>query len=262
MPYTHILVRSDAEIGRLTLNRPAERNAMTLEMGREIEAAVAELNAASRVRVVIVTGAGEAFSAGGNLRTLAREVGVAEDGPAMGGGVAFYAAFLSIRELRMPSIAAINGHAVGAGLCFALGCDLRVARENAKVGMTFVKLGIHPGMAATWTLPRLIGAAAAAELLYTGRMLSAREAAALGLVNRVASEDFAAAVEGLATEIAANAPLAVRALKETLRGTAGRSIEEAIEREAAAQAGTFGTEDAREGVRAIMEKRPPRFHGR
>jgi enoyl-CoA hydratase len=262
MPYLHILVQLRDGIGRLTLNRPLERNAMTLDMGKEIQAAVAELNAAPDVRVVIVTGAGEAFSAGGNLRTLAREVGLGEEGPAMGGGVAFYSSFLSIRDLAMPSIAAINGHAVGAGLCFALGCDLRVAHESAKLGMTFVKLGIHPGMGATWSLPRLVGPAVAADLLYTGRMVPAREAMDLGLINRVAGADFSSQVERLAEEIASNGPVALRSLKETLRGSAGRTLEQAIEREASAQAGTFATDDAREGVRAITEKRPPRFRGR
>ncbi len=249
-------------IARITLNRPAQRNAMTLDMGRELEAAVERINADDNVRVVVVRGAGSAFSSGGDLKTLASEAGLQNDGPEFGGGRAFYRSFLSVRKLRVPSIAAMNGHAIGAGLCLALACDLRVARAGAKMGLTFVRLGIHPGMAATWTLPRLIGPARAADLLYTGRVVTAAQALELGLVNRVADDDFEAVVDALADEIAANGPIAVRALKETLAGSADRTIEEAIEREADAQAMTFTTADAREGLQAVLEKRAPRFSGR
>jgi enoyl-CoA hydratase len=263
MAYEHIRVEAAAGIGRLTLNRPDERNAMTLEMGREIERAVAQFNADRSVRVVVVTGEGQAFSAGGNLKTLAREAGLESDAADMGGGATFYKAFLSIRDLAMPSLAALNGHAIGAGLCFAIACDLRVAHRNAKLGMTFVKLGIHPGMAATWNLPRLIGPARAADLLYTGRVIDAEEALEMGLVSRVAGDDdFPAVVDELALEISANGPVALRLLKETLRHTALRTIDEAITREANAQAETFKTEDAREGIRAMMEKRGANFQGR
>jgi len=262
MSFEHITLTIDDGIARLELAKPDDLNAMTLDMGREIEAAVKQLNASPDVRVTIVSGQGKAFSSGGNLKTLAKEAGLGDEGPEMGGGRTFYALFLSIRDLEMPSIAAINGHAIGAGLCFALGCDLRIAHANAKMGMTFVKLGIHPGMAATWNLPRIIGPTRAADLLYTGRLLTAAEAYELGMVNRVAGDDFTEVVSGMAREIAANGPVAVRALKSTLRGTAERTIEEAIAREADAQAMTFTTEDAREGIRAISEKRTPRFEGR
>jgi enoyl-CoA hydratase len=263
MPDALILTTVDAGIATLTLNRPDARNAMTAEMGRRVEAAVDALNARDDVRVVVVTGAGRAFSSGGDLDSLAKEAGLSDAGDGLEGGASFYRLFLSVGRLKAPSIAAINGHAIGAGLCFALACDLRVMHEQAKVGMTFVKIGIHPGMAASWNLPRLIGASRAADLLYTGRLVGAAEALALGLVNRVAADgDFAAAVRELATSIAANGPLAVRALKETLRGSAGRTIEEAVVREAEAQAGTFKSADAREGILAIKEKRAPRFTGR
>jgi enoyl-CoA hydratase len=262
MSYEHIRVDVAAGIGRLTLERPEDRNAMSLDMGREIERAVAAFNADPSVRVVVVTGAGQAFSAGGNLKTLAKEAGLPSDAPALGGGETFYKAFLSIRDLAMPSIAAVNGHAIGAGLCFAIACDLRVVHRDAKLGMTFVKLAIHPGMAATWSLPRLIGPSRAADLLYTGRLIDAEEALEIGLASRVAADDFPAVVDELALEIAANGPTALRLLKETLRGAAGRSIDDAVAREARAQAETFKTEDAREGIRAAMERRAPNFEGR
>ena len=256
----------DTGIARLTLARPDDRNAMTPAMGEEIKEAVAELNQRDDVRVVVISGEGRSFSAGGNLARLAEEAeagsGGASEGKGIGGGRSFYSLFLSIRDLRAPSIAAINGHAIGAGFCFALGADLRVVHSKAKMGMTFVKLGIHPGMAATWNLPRLMAPSLAAELLYTGRLIDGEEAVRLGIASRVADDDFAEQVDALALEIAANAPVAVRAVKETLRGTMARSIEDAIGLEADQQAMTFGTEDAKEGIAAIQEKRAPNFVGR
>ncbi len=256
-----ILTARRGHVATLTLNRPAQRNAMTLEMGGELSAAVEQLNGDDDIRVVVVTGAGKAFSAGGDLKTLATEAGIAEGGPAFGGGRAFYRAFLSVRDLRVPTIAAINGHAIGAGLCLALACDLRVAHHEARMGMTFVRLAIHPGMAATWTLPRLVGPARAADLLYTGRVITASEALELGLVNRLAGDDFTSEVSKLADAIAANGPLAVRALKQTLAASAGNSIEDSIGMEADAQARTFETADAQEGLRAALAKRDPQFRG-
>jgi enoyl-CoA hydratase/carnithine racemase len=249
-------------VARITLARPAERNAMTPLMGREIMRAVEEINADDSVRVVVLTGEGKGFCSGADLRTLGAEAGSGEDAEGLGGGENFYRAFLSIRDLRVPSIAAINGHAIGAGFCFSLGADLRVMHRDAKVGMTFVRLGIHPGMAATWNLPRLIGPSQAADLLYTGRLIGADEALALGVANRIAGDDFDAVVDELAGQIAGAAPLAVRATKQTLRGSEGRTIEDALTREAAVQAVTFTSEDAGEGIRAMREKRTPDFKGR
>ncbi len=252
-------------IARILLNRPEQRNAMTPAMGEEVAEAVRRIDADERVRVAVIRGAGRAFCAGADLGRLAREAGLdsgrsGSDG--LGGEVEFYRRFLSISSLRVPTIAAINGHAIGAGLCLALGADLRVMHERARVGMTFVRLGIHPGMGGTWNLPRLVGPARAAELLYTGRLVDAAEAAAIGLVNRVAGEDFDEVVEGLAAEIRDAAPVAVRAVKETLRGACERTLEEALLAESRAQAMTFRTRDAAEGLSAILEKRKPGFEGR
>lgn len=262
MSFEQILVTAEGGIGRITINRPAERNAMTPFMGREITKAVAELNADESVRVVVIRGAGKGFCSGADLRTLGAETGAAGADEGLGGSENFYRAFLSIRDLVVPSIAAINGHAVGAGYCFALGADLRVQHRDAKVGMTFVRLGIHPGMAATWTLPRLVGPSVAADLLYTGRLLGAEEALGLGLANRIAGDDFDEVVEEMAGAIASAAPVAVRSLKQTLRGSEGRTIDDALTREAGAQGMTFTTADAAEGIEAMREKRTPVFRGR
>jgi enoyl-CoA hydratase/carnithine racemase len=262
MSFEQIEVTKGVSVARITLSRPAERNAMTPQMGREIARAVEELNADDAVRVVVITGAGKGFCSGADLRTLGAEAGSGDADEGLGGGESFYRAFLSIRDLRVPSIAAINGHAVGAGFCFALGADLRVIHRDAKVGMTFVRLGIHPGMAATWTLPRLVGPSIAADLLYTGRLLGADEALALGVANRVAGDDFDAVVGEMADAIASAAPVAVRATKQTLRSSERRSIDDALVREASVQAMTFTTADAAEGIQAMREKRRAVFKNR
>lgn len=263
MSFEHLLLSHEGPITRLTLNVPDQLNAMTPAMGAEIRDAVPLINDRAETRVVVVRGAGRAFSAGGSLRSIQEEVSEdANAGPGLGGGANFYRLYLSVRDLASPSIAAINGHAIGAGLCFALGCDMRVIRTGARVGMTFVKLGIHPGMAATWTLPRLIGPARAAELLYSGRLVDAATAVEWGIASREADEDFDRVVEDLALEIAAAGPIAVKATKRTVRGTFERSIDEALDLESAEQEVTFRTADAREGVQALTERRSPRFTGR
>lgn len=262
MEFEQIEVVVEDGIARITLNRPAERNAMTPQMGREIQAAVGRLNANPEVRVVVIRGAGKGFCSGADLRTLGAETGAADANAGLGGNENFYRLFLSIRDLEVPTIAAINGHAVGAGLCFALGADMRVMHRDAKVGMTFARLGLHPGMGATWTLPRLVGPALATELLCSGRMVGAGEAIAIGLVNRIAGDDFDAVVDELAASIAAAAPIAVRTVRKTLAGWETRSLDDALVREAGVQLMTFGTEDAAEGIRAMREKRPPVFRGR
>lgn len=263
MSFEYILLSHEGPITRLVLNVPDQLNAMTPAMGAEIRDAVPLINERAETRVVIVRGAGRAFSAGGSLKSIQEEVSEdADAGPGLGGGANFYRLYLSVRDLAAPSIAAINGHAIGAGLCFALGCDMRVIRSGARVGMTFVKLGIHPGMAATWTLPRLIGPARAAELLYSGRLIDAATAVEWGIASREADEDFDRVVEDLALEIAAAAPVAVRATKRTVRGAFERSIDEALDLESAEQEVTFRTADAREGVQALTERRSPRFEGR
>jgi len=262
MDFTTIVFEITDHVARITLNRPEERNAMTPLMGQEIVRAVETINGDDDARVCVIRGAGKAFSSGANLKTLGKEAGIDTRAESLGGGATFYRLFLSIRDLKVPSIAAVNGHAIGAGFCFALGADLRVVRAGAKLGMTFVKLGIHPGMAATWNLPRLIGASRAADLLYTGRIVSAEEAFQLGVANRLAADDFDEVVEELAADIAGSAPLAVRAVKETLRGSFERGIEAAVDLEAERQSETFQSKDAAEGIQAILAKRKPVFNGR
>lgn len=266
MSYQHILLQRADGIATLTLNRPETRNSMTPAMGDEVVRAVEELRADTSIRVTILTGSGKSFSSGGDLGMLARDAGLAVEGdaPTMAGSPKdFYARYLSIRSLPMPTIAAINGHAVGAGLCIALACDLRVAVADAKMGMTFTKLGIHPGMGGTYFLPRLVGNSRACELFFTGRLFDAVEAESMGLLSRaVPREQFESTVQDLAQQIAAAGPVANRMVKKAIYRSERHTLEEALDYEGLQQGITFTTADAKEGVRAIMEKREPKFVGK
>ena len=260
MSYQNIVLSVEDGIGDICLNRPEVRDAMSADMGDEIARAVAELNAHDGLRAVIVRGAGKSFSSGGDLAMLkARSQRPGEENRR--GMRAFYLKFLSIRQLHVPSIAAMHGHAIGAGLCFALGCDMRVAATGTKMGVTFVKVGLHPGMGATFLLPRIVGQARAAELLLTGRVIGAEEAERIGLVSAV-TDDPVERARQIAGDIAAAAPVAVSQVKATLRDVGYRSLSEALDREAACQAIDYATADLVEACDAFGEKRKPAFTGK
>jgi len=253
----------------LHFNDPDRLNAMTTAMGEAFRERLGVLALDESVRAVVLTGEGRAFSAGGDLDMLQSQA----DRGAAAPGVAwrsirdemstFYRLFLTVRDLPCPTIAAINGHAVGAGFCVALGCDFRYVAEGAKLGLNFTRIGVHPGMGATWTLPRLVGPALAAELLYTSRMIDGEEAGRIGLANRVLPRDeVLSAARATAEEIAGNAPMAVRAVKQALRRSETASIEDQLQFEASEQARNFESADAQEGIAAVREKRAPRFSGR
>ncbi|GIW40649.1 MAG: enoyl-CoA hydratase [Candidatus Binatia bacterium] len=263
--YRHIVLEQQGPVATLRLARPETRNSMTPEMGDEVERACRELASDTEIRVVVLTGTGSAFSSGGDLSMLAKDAGLTDRGEMtmIDAPRSFYEKFLAVRRLPVPTIAAMNGHAIGAGFCLALACDLRVAVRDAKMGMTFVKLGLHPGMGATYFLPRLVGVAQACELFFTGRVIDAVEAERRGIVNTaVPREEFEERVSALAREIAGGAPLVLRSLKTAIYRGAERTLDEMLEDEAVNQSRTFRTEDAREGIRAVLEKREPRFRGR
>ncbi|MDH3725328.1 MAG: enoyl-CoA hydratase/isomerase family protein [Thermoleophilia bacterium] len=264
-----IQIERDAGVVTLSFHDPERRNAMTRAMGEAFSREIAALRREPDLRAVVLTGAGRAFSAGGDLGMLEE---LATTGAAQRGLAdreirdtmrSFYGLFLSVRELACPSVAAINGHAIGAGLCVALACDLRVAARDAKLGLNFTKLAIHPGMGATWTLPRLVGSARAAELLYTSRLFSGEEAQAMGLVSQaLAAEAVLPAAQALGREIAECSPIAVSGLKQALARSAGATLEDQLSFEAAEQATCFQSEDVHEGLAAARERRAPRFQGR
>ncbi|GGL09760.1 enoyl-CoA hydratase [Planomonospora parontospora subsp. antibiotica] len=251
--------RRDDGVVVLTLNRPDRRNSMTDGMTEQWRRAVGDLKRDGDVRCVVVTGAGSAFCSGGDLSWLADRG--AEDVPALRDRMlGFYRTWLSIAELEVPTIAAINGAAVGAGLCFALACDLVYAAEDAKLLVPFTSLGLHPGMAATYLLPRAAGVGVAREMLLTGRTVLGAEAAATGLVTRAfPRESLLAEVLGIASATAANAPVATRLTKVALAGGGHADLDAALRWESLAQPVTMATGDLLEGLAAQRERRAPRF---
>lgn len=264
-----VLVRADtAKTGDntgvyiVTLNRPGRLNALTEPLGESFSEALRDLSQRPDLRAVVLTGAGRAFSSGGDLDFL--EERAASSAQANSERMrAFYRRFLAVRELPVPVVAAVNGPAIGAGLCLALACDLRVAARYAKLGFTFVKLGLHPGMAASFLLPALVGHQVASRLLLTGDVIDGEEAERLGLVaEAVDSGEVLPRATDLARRMAEAAPVAVRSCVRSLRLGSELDLERALWREADAQAHCYGTEDLQEGIGAIKERRAPRFSGR
>ncbi|GAA0847449.1 enoyl-CoA hydratase-related protein [Streptosporangium amethystogenes subsp. fukuiense] len=251
--------RRENGVAVLTLNLPDLRNAMTDAMTARWRQAVAGLAADRELRCVVVTGEGKAFCAGGDLSWLAeRRI---EDVPALRDRMlGFYRTWLTIADLEVPTIAAVNGAAVGAGLCLALACDLVYAAEEAKLLAPFTSLGLHPGMAATYLLPRVAGVGVAREMLLTGRTMTGLEAASAGLVNRAfPRESLMAEVLGIASRIAANAPIATRLTKVALAGGGHADLDAALRWESLAQPVTMASDDMLEGLAAQREQRVPRF---
>ena len=243
----------------LTLDLPDRRNAMSDELTAAWGTTVEGLRGDRSVRCVVVTGAGTAFSSGGDLGWLSSGgLGVDALRDKM---LPFYRTWLTLRTLDVPSIAAVNGAAVGAGAALALSCDIRYAGPHAKLTVPFAQLGMHAGMATTYTLAEVVGPAAARELLLTGRVVGAEEMLRLGLCSAV-YDDLLPAVLERAAEVASGAPIATRLHVEALRDGGHASFERALQWEALAQPVTMATEDLLEGLRAKAEKRPARFTGR
>jgi enoyl-CoA hydratase len=246
----------------LTLNDPARRNAMSGVMTAAWQEAIDDLRQDTELRCVVVTGADRAFSSGGNLDWIAGR-GEIEIAPLRDHMLGFYRTWLSIRDLEVPTIAAVNGAAVGAGLCLALACDLRYAAEDAKLIAPFTRLGLHPGMAATYLLPEVAGLPLAREMLLTGRAVTGAQAEPYGLVNRsVPREDVLDEALRVAAGIAERAPVATRLTKTALADGGPRSLEAALRWESLAQPVTMLTADLTEGIAAQREKRTPKFTGR
>lgn len=261
--YSHLRVERPADgVALMTLDNPDLRNAMSDEMTASWVTAMAELAGDRSLRAVVVTGEGSAFCSGGNTSWIASEPDATID-ELRTRMLPFYRSWLSIRTLEVPTIAAINGAAIGAGLCLALACDLRYAAAGAKLGVPFVKLGMHAGMGGTHLLPEVVGEAHARDLLLTGRVVDAEEALRLGLVSRVLDpSSFHDEVLGIAAGIAATAPIASRLTKLALMDGGHADLEAALQWEAMAQPITLATEDLQEGIRASRDKRAPQFRGR
>lgn len=251
----------DAGIVVLTLDLPDVRNAMKDELTAAWADAVASLQRDRSVRCVVVTGAGKAFCAGGDVGWLASEpeAGVDRLRDRM---LPFYETWLSLGALDVPSIAAVNGAAVGAGAIMALSCDIRYAGASARFTVPFAQLGMHAGMASTWLLPEVVGLAQARELLLTGRVCDAQEMVRLGLATQVFDDDqLLSATMERARMVAAGAPVAQRLHKVALSRGGHATFADALQWEALAQPVTLATKDLQEGLRARRDKRPAVFTG-
>jgi enoyl-CoA hydratase/carnithine racemase len=262
-----LTVDKHGAVAVLTLNRPESLNALGAPGDGDQVAAVCEtINADPEVRAVVLTGAGRAFSAGGDVKAMK-----AREGAFGGGGVGIrdnyrrniHRIVRAIYGLEVPTIAAVNGPAIGLGCDVACMCDMRIASTAAKFGVTFLKLGLIPGDGGAWLLPRIIGMDRAAELLFTGDVIDAETAVDWRLVGRaVAPEDLLNEALALAHRIAAQPPHALRLAKNLLRNGTVATYDTMMDMSAAVQAISHLTEDHMEGVEAILEKRSPNFQGR
>jgi enoyl-CoA hydratase/carnithine racemase len=263
VPFTEVLYEVADTV---TFHRPERLNAATFERAEQLTEAFAEIDRDPAVRAVVVTGAGRAFCAGddvekawGDPRMDATMRWLGDVRPGMTPEAQMFL------ECRKPTIAAVNGAAVGIGMDFALLCDLRLASEHAKFSQMFVKLGLMADITGYWRLPQLVGYAKAAELLFTGDLVDAAEAERIGLVSRVLpADELLPAARDLAGRIAANPPQSVRYIKEGLRRATGRSYQDLTEVSSFVANGLahlFTTEDHKEAAAAFMEKRSAVFTG-
>jgi enoyl-CoA hydratase/carnithine racemase len=257
-------------IATITLNAPGRMNTISGAMLDELTEALLRGDRDRDVRCIVLTGAGKAFCAGldmaAQMGASKGSLGGLDNGTGEGipGELDLRATPPTVlHNLDTPVVCALNGGAAGYGLDIALGCDIRIAAESAKLNPGFAKRGILPESGGTWLLPRIVGYAKAAEIAFTGRTLTAAESLELGLVNHVVpNEHFAEAVRDMAGQIAANAPLAVRAIKRMMRAAETETFDQNVHHVFLQLLPLLRTDDFREGVAAYMEKRPPNFSGR
>ncbi|WP_137390735.1 crotonase/enoyl-CoA hydratase family protein [Rhodoligotrophos defluvii] len=262
-----IIEERDGAIATITLNQPELRNPISdSEMIDALEQAIRRADQDVSVRAVILTGAGSAFSSGGNLRKMGGEGGLSDSLPAKtrrNYRFGIQRLPLLFEALEVPVIAAVNGPAIGAGCDLACMCDIRIASEKASFAESFVKLGIVPGDGGAWLLPRVVGFSKACEMALTGDVVKADEALKIGLVSRVVPEvELMSAARDIAEKIAANPPYAVRMTKRLLRESSRNGLQTILEMSAAMQALGHATEDHKEAIAAMLGKRAPRFTGR
>lgn len=261
MGFQTILVERSNGVAHLTLNRPEARNALDLAMRDEIETTLRELTADESVRVLVVTGAGGHFCAGGDVKSMQAKRHTAAEGRAR--VESMNRVILELVNFRAPTLAQVDGFAVGAGCNLALACDLIVASDRARFGQVFSKIGLVPDGGGSYLLPRLVGLAKAKELVFTAEIIDAAEALRIGLINRVVpAGELAQAVRELAGRIAAGPPITLALAKRLLNRSAHLDLAGALDLEAFSQAIAVETEDHQEGLRAFFEKRAPNFTGR
>jgi enoyl-CoA hydratase/carnithine racemase len=259
----HLLVEKAAGIATLTLNRPDRMNAISSPMLAAISEQLLDCDRDPEVRVIVITGAGRAFCAGLDLQDASKGSGIGSDG-SLSGDIDIRSAPPNVlHSLSTPTICALNGGAAGYGMDLALGCDIRIAAESSKIAAAFTKRGVLPESGGTWLLPRLVGWSKAAEIIFTGRTLSASECLELGLVSHVVPDELLQKeARALAVEIAANAPLAVQASKRMMRMGMAENFDEHIHHVYLQLLPLFRSKDFREGMSSFLEKRTPKFEGR
>jgi 2-(1,2-epoxy-1,2-dihydrophenyl)acetyl-CoA isomerase len=247
-------------VATLTLNRPEARNALDMAMRHDLEEALTSLDQDGAVRVLVVRGAGEHFSSGGDVKLMRDTPMTAAEGQSR--VEAINRAILALARFRAPTIAMVDGTAVGAGCNLALACDLIVASERARFGEVFARIGLIPDAGGTYFLPRRVGLARAKELVFTADIIDAREAERIGLINRVVpTADLEGTTYALARRVADGPPKVLAAAKALLDRAPGLDLESALHWEALTQGAMLEGADHREGIQAFFEKRPPRFTG-
>ena len=261
--YEHILVSEAEGIVTITLNRPDKLNAFIGHMRRDLAEALEHAGSDRSIRVVIITGAGRAFSAGGDVTFMAelmKRRDSEEFARILGAG---RRVILAIREMTKPVIASVNGPASGAGCNLALACDLRIASSSATFSESFAKVGLHPDWGGSYFLPRLVTPNKACEMFFLGDTIDAAEAQRLGIVNQVVSpEELETATMQLAERLRAAPPIVLAAAKHAVYISQAADLDEMLRYETEAQLRCFESEDGHEGVRAFFEKREPKFTGR
>ncbi len=258
-----VLEKHEAGVATLTLNRPDRLNALNNELAVALNQALGRIATDKHIEVVVLTGAGRAFCAGGDLGVIAegrQNNDVASLEPLLRAGMNVV---MTMRTMRQPVIAAVNGPAAGAGMNIALAADIRIASDSATFGQNFAKVGLFPDYGGTFFLPQLVGPAKAAEMFYSGDMIDAPTALRLGLVNSVVPADqLQAQATAWAQKIAQGPRMAIRAVKQVLFGSARQELAKALEHEVQEQMQCFASEDCGEGLRAFHEKRKPNFKGK
>ena len=261
MGYQSLLLQRTGAVATITLNRPEARNAIDMTLRGELVAALDEVEADEAARVLVLTGAGGHFCSGGDVKTMRARRHSAAEG--RGRVQALNRMVLRLADFPRPTIAMVDGFAVGAGTNLALCCDLIVASDRARFGEVFWKIGLVPDGGGTWLLPRAIGMARAKELIFTADVIDAAEAARMGLVNRVVpAADLERATRALAERIAAAPPAVLRMAKHMLNRSATTDLAAALDLEAFSQGLAIAGEDHQEGLAAFFEKRTPTFTGR
>jgi 2-(1,2-epoxy-1,2-dihydrophenyl)acetyl-CoA isomerase len=261
MGYSTLSVERAGAIATITLNRPGARNALDLAMRQEMLAALDEIEADDSLRVLILTGAGEHFCAGGDVKSMRERRQTSAEGRAR---VQLLNRLVQrLVDFPRPTLAMVDGYAVGAGTNLALCCDMVIASDRAKFGELFNKIGLAPDGGGTWFLPRLVGLARAKELVFTGDIFDAAEAARIGLVNRVVPvAELRAVTWALAEKIAGGPPAVQRMAKHMLNRATTSDLAAALDLEAYSQGLAIAGDDHQEGLAAFFDKRPPRFSGR